>query len=351
MQASFEVRTSKLIKMYRIGSMKENMSRPTAKDLAEAAGVSLATVDRVLNERPNVSSRSKEKVHKAIENIGFVRNLAAVNLARNRTYAYRFIFPTSGDLYLQEILRHVLTAVEDLKSDLTDIKYDQIEMHDPHSVAKFLLDLDINVIDGIAIMAPESPQVRDAITRLHERGLKVVQFQSGQENLENSDFVGSDNCAAGATAGRIISKFLGKRSGKIMVVTDTMQSLNNIQRRLGFDKVIGTHFPTFVPLPTIETYGDSARAEKTITRQLQYERNLVAVYVMSSESRDPLMNRRETRAGRCQLQFQTGPGNCRLVSPQTDPAHPRHDADRHQTCTHRGTIQRHYHAYHATDDG
>jgi LacI family transcriptional regulator len=48
--------------------------RPTAKDLAEAAGVSLATVDRVLNDRAYVSKKAVRKVNEAIERIGFSKN-------------------------------------------------------------------------------------------------------------------------------------------------------------------------------------------------------------------------------------------------------------------------------------
>lgn len=70
--------------------------RPTAKDLAEAAGVSLATVDRVLNDRPNVSKKAAQSVNEAIERIGFIRNPAAVSLARNKSYRFRFVLPRSG---------------------------------------------------------------------------------------------------------------------------------------------------------------------------------------------------------------------------------------------------------------
>ena len=89
--------------------------RPTAKDLAEAAGVSLATVDRVLNERPNVSPKAARKVAEAIERIGFVRNPAAVALARNKTYSFRFVLPTSGDQYLAELIARAGEAKEILR--------------------------------------------------------------------------------------------------------------------------------------------------------------------------------------------------------------------------------------------
>jgi len=263
--------------------------RPTTKDLAEKAGVSLATVDRVLNDRPNVSSRARQRVEKAIVDIGFVRNIAAVNLAKSRTYKFRFLFPDTGDQYLHELVSCVSAAGDDLKADLTETESVQLNMQNPHQVANYLSDLDRANIDGIAIMAPESPQVRDAIARLSERGIKAVQFLSGQEKSEQLDFVGVDNVAAGATAGRIISRFLGPTSGKIMVVTDTMQSLNNIQRRLGFDQVLETYFPRLISLPSLETHGDDDRAERIITRQLKNDKNIIAVYVISSEARIPIL--------------------------------------------------------------
>ena len=262
--------------------------RPTTKDIAEAAGVSLATVDRVLNDRPNVSDRSRERVLRAIDKIGYVRNIAAVNLAKNRTYSFRFLFPSAGDQYLQELIDQVQAASNDMESDMTDVEYHQLDMRDPHAVADYLSFLERDHVDGVAIMAPESPQVRDAVARLDERGIKVVQFLSGQEKLDKLDFVGADNHAAGATAGRLIMRFLGQLGGKVMVVADTMQSLSNIQRRLGFDRVLNTRYPTLVALPSLETHGNDDRARRIISRQLQHESNVVAVYVISSEARAPI---------------------------------------------------------------
>jgi len=46
------------------------------------------------------------------------------------------------------------------------------------------------------------------MVRLFKRGIKVFQFLSGREKLENIDFFGVDNFAAGATTGRIIGRFL-----------------------------------------------------------------------------------------------------------------------------------------------
>ncbi|MEL6588229.1 MAG: LacI family DNA-binding transcriptional regulator, partial [Pseudomonadota bacterium] len=67
--------------------------RPTTRDLAKAAGVSLATVDRVLNGRAGVRSKTVEVVNKTIQEIGFQRNVVAATLARRRAYRFAFVLP------------------------------------------------------------------------------------------------------------------------------------------------------------------------------------------------------------------------------------------------------------------
>ena len=55
--------------------------RPTVNDIAKEAGVSLATVDRVLNDRPGVRAKTVRAVQDAIVQLGYVRDVAAANLA------------------------------------------------------------------------------------------------------------------------------------------------------------------------------------------------------------------------------------------------------------------------------
>lgn len=264
------------------------MVRPTTKDLATAAGVSLATVDRVLNGRPNVSKKSSDKVAQAIEELGFVRNIAAVNLARNKTYRFRFVLPDSGDQYLEELLRQVADTNTNAASELTALDVVQLPVDDPHHVTNYLATLDADTTDGIAIMVPESPQVRDGMARLRERGIKHVQFLSGQDKLDAVDFVGVDNFAAGATAGRLVGQFNPDRKGKVLIIAETMQAQDSIERRFGFDGIINDRFPTLACLPSLETYADAERADRIIERSLRFNSDVVAVYVMSAEARIPI---------------------------------------------------------------
>lgn len=83
---------------------------PTIKDVAKKANVSIATVSRVLNHLPGYSDRTKAKVYKAIEEIGYQPNAIARGLINKKTHTIGVMFPTVSSLFSSEILR----GVEDL---------------------------------------------------------------------------------------------------------------------------------------------------------------------------------------------------------------------------------------------
>lgn len=262
--------------------------RPTTKDLAKAAGVSLATVDRVLNGRPGVRKQTVSAVNEAIERIGFIRNQSAANLARGRHYRFQFLLPETGEDFLATVIERIEEAGAAFQAESIEISMRRSLSNDPHVTARTLARLSPERVDGVAIMAPESPQVRDATTRLMERGIEAVQFISGHPGLRALDFIGVDNNSAGATAGRLMGRFLGPAAGKILVVSETMNSRDSVERRLGFDTVLTADFPNLAALPSLETYGDPERARAVIARSFSNHPDIVGAYLLSSEARSAL---------------------------------------------------------------
>jgi LacI family transcriptional regulator len=262
--------------------------QPTTRDLAKAAGVSLATVDRVLNARPGVRKETVDAVNAAIERLGYVRNVSAANLARSRTYRFRFLLPRNGDAFLATVIARIEETQAALRSEGVQISYSRALDSDPHQVSALLSRIDRDDLDGVAIMAPESPQVRDATARLRERGVHVVLFVSGQHDLRPLDFVGVDNVAAGATAGRLIGRFTGSRPGKVLVISETMNALDSVERRLGFDAVLTADYAHLTVLPSLETHGDSERTRAVIRTAYANHPDIVASYVLGSEARPAL---------------------------------------------------------------
>lgn len=257
--------------------------RPTTKDLARAAGVSLATVDRVLNGRAGVRQPTVDAVNEAIMRIGFVRNLSAANLARGRTYRFEYLLPHHGDQFLETVVERIEEAREVLAGEFFDVRYRRVVSEEPHQIAQLLSAIDLDAVDGVALMAPESPQVRDAMRRLRERGVRVVQFVSGHPG--EGDFVGVDNRAAGATAARLLGRFAGGRSGEVLVVGETLNARDSLERRNGFDRVMVRDFGNITVLPTVETHGDAGRTRAVIRSAYANHHGILGAYVLSSEAR------------------------------------------------------------------
>jgi LacI family transcriptional regulator len=278
--------TDKLTEMNRAMDQK-TMLRPTTKDLAKSAGVSRATVDRVLNGRDGVRRETVDRVNKAIEDLGFVRNLQAANLARSQSYRFIFALPRSGDQFLDQIVRRIQEAETLFSADHVWCDVHHIDENDPHSISAYLSSLSKADVAGVAIMSPESPQVRDAITRLQERGVAALPLISNQTMMD-ADWVGIDNRAAGATAGLLLGQLAGGRSGTVMVIAESMQSRDSLERRLGFDQEISKNFPALHALPSLETYGNADRARTIISASLSAHPDIVGIYILASEARKPL---------------------------------------------------------------
>ena len=262
--------------------------RSTTKDVAIAAGVSLATVDRVLNDRAGVRQNTVDRVNKAIEKLGFTRNLVAANLARGKGYRFVFLLPRTGDQFLDELITRIAECNLAFAGEMVQADVWRIHESDPHQIANLLGAMDHEEIDGVAMMAPESPQVRDAKARLAERGIDTVSFIAGQITSDHDDFVGIDNHAAGATAGRLMGRFSDRAPGKVLVIAETMHSRDSLERRLGFDELVNADYPHLSVLPSLETYGDSERTERVIRTSFASHGNIAGVYILSSEARLPL---------------------------------------------------------------
>ncbi|WP_424972733.1 LacI family DNA-binding transcriptional regulator [Dinoroseobacter sp. S76] len=254
------------------------VAKPTVNDIARVAGVSLATVDRVLNERPGVRSVTIKKVQAAIDELGYVRDTAAANLARQKTYRFAFVLPDWKGQFLASLEQGIAETVVNARHDRTELRTIRVPNHDHTQLARTLSELDPAEIDGVAIMAKETPLVRDAIADLRKRGIPVVSLVSDQPNSDRDHFVGIDNVAAGRTAGTLLGRFTGGRQGKVVVVITNKQSRDMIERRHGFDQIVSAEFPHLETLPSVEGQEDPAHTEKVTLRALQQNPDVIGVY-------------------------------------------------------------------------
>jgi LacI family transcriptional regulator len=258
--------------------------RPTVIDLARAAGVSLATVDRVLNGRPGVRARTVDAVNRAIIDIGYVRDVAAANLARSRSYRFLVLLPDGDSQFLQGLAQALEAALPMAQVARMDPVLRRYPAEDPHALAH-LLQTDGATADGVAILAAETPVARDGVRALTRAGVPVVTLASDMPDTGRVHFAGFDNRAAGRTAGVLMGRFLGPMGGAVMVVGDRMQSRDTVERRWGFDQVLLRDHPAVEVLPTLETHGRAETLAQVVATTLAARADVRGVYLMASGQR------------------------------------------------------------------
>ncbi|MBZ9936766.1 LacI family transcriptional regulator [Mesorhizobium sp. BR1-1-16] len=126
------------------------MRKVTIKDVAESAGVSKATVSKVLNQRYDVNGETAERVQRAIAALGFVKDRRAVQLAQGRSDSVGLIVPSSTDEWMIEVLRGAMQEAQAARFTIAVQTF-------PEGVAdtdRLVADLRGRAFDGVLVVQP-----------------------------------------------------------------------------------------------------------------------------------------------------------------------------------------------------
>ena len=207
-----------------------------------------------------------------------MRDTAAANLARGRTYRFAFILPENANEFVAMLDAQIEDLGADLKRDRTQLSSVKVPAFDPMALAQAIARIDPEEVDGVAIFGLETPSVRDAISALKAQGVSVVSLVSDIPSSERDNYVGVDNIAAGRTAAQLLGRFLGQRQGKVLVLTGSMLARDHLERRLGFDEVMARDFPHLEVISTYSGHDDIEGNYTEVSEILESRPDLVGIY-------------------------------------------------------------------------
>jgi LacI family transcriptional regulator len=122
----------------------------TIKDVADQAGVSIATVSRVLNQNRYVSPELNERVRQAIADLHYEQNALARNLRRSESLTLGIIIPDSTNPFFAEVAR----GIEDVCFEQGYLVILCNTSEDPEKAAAYLSSLRQNRVAGVIIVSP-----------------------------------------------------------------------------------------------------------------------------------------------------------------------------------------------------
>ena len=257
--------------------------RVTLEDVAREGSVSIATVDRAINGRPGVHSRTMGRIEAAIAKLNYRPDPVAARLSRNQAFQFCFILPVSGTSFVALLSEQVRLTAEWLAPQRAYIETIRVDVFDPEALASTLEGLGTRY-QGVATVALDHPRIRDALDELARIGVAVVTLVSDAPAARRLRYVGIDNTAAGRTAGSLMGRFLGGRSGRIGLIAGSMALRDHSERRFGFCQVIGTDYPGLSVQPVSEGRDDE-RQNEAIVREMLQAPDIIGIYNIGAGNR------------------------------------------------------------------
>lgn len=253
------------------------MARATIEDVAAEAGVSVATVDRVLNGRAAVRPKTAERVEKAVRRLNYQPDRLAARLARARDYRFCFILPEGTNAFMTALAEAVDAEALRMAQEKVVIDLTRTDVFDADALAETLDSIGPNY-DGVAVVALDHPRVREAINALNERGVGVVTLVSDVPSSKRAHYVGIDNSAAGRTAATLMGRYLGSRRGKVGLIAGSLSLRDHVERQFGFEQVMASDFPHLSLLPVREGRDDRQKAKRVAEQLLADHPDMIGLY-------------------------------------------------------------------------
>jgi LacI family transcriptional regulator len=210
-------------------SIFEKMKQVRIKDIAEKAGVSIGTVDRVLHNRGEVAPETKEKVLTIAREMHYQPNIVAQALTTRKHYHFAALLPRGGDenVYWMTHPQGIEKAIKDLRPFFVDVHFFFFELHNEADFVAKTREIIQYGPEGVIfapILKKESIQF---CADLDEKNIPYVFIDTYVENSNCLSFIGEDAYQGGRVAASLID--YGLNPLKDILIVNIAKDLENTQ--------------------------------------------------------------------------------------------------------------------------
>ncbi|KAF2956700.1 LacI family DNA-binding transcriptional regulator [Marinitoga sp. 38H-ov] len=209
--------------------MKKNYV--TIKDIAAAAGVSINTVSRALNDKPDINIKTKKRILEIAKEMGYVKNITASSLRNQKTKTIGVIFEDSSNPFFAEVLKGIEKGAREKNYNIILMNTEKNYTLERNAI-KLLLE---KRVDGL-IITPTQEKSED-IKELIKINIPFVVVGVHFEDIE-IDEIYSDDFFGGYLAG----KYLIEKGRKKLIMLNGFNYKSVAKERfLGFKKALEEH--------------------------------------------------------------------------------------------------------------
>jgi LacI family transcriptional regulator len=255
------------------------MTRPTIRDLATEAGVSVSTVNRVLAGDSTVRDHTVQQVKDTAERIGYygVRAIQAKIIARKPRLRFGFLLHQPTRMFYK-MLGAALEAAARAHGDQeieTEIFY--AEDLAPQVIAAKLVELGERC-SAVGVVTAVHPLVTNAVTTLQAKNVAVFALISQLSQADGVNYVGLDNWKLGRASAWAFHRIC-KAPGKIGVLVGNYRYRCQEMNEIGFRSYFREMAPEFTILEPFATFETNAVAEEMTENLINDHPELVGLFI------------------------------------------------------------------------
>lgn len=244
------------------------------REIAQQSGLSEATVDRVLHERPGVRESTRQEVRQAIADLD--RQADQVRLA-GQTFLVDLVM-VAPRRFSGAVRAALENELPNLRPALIRARFHLREEAEPAAVAATLSKISRRGSHGILLKAPDHQLVAGAVDDLAADGIPTVTLVTDVPSSRRVAYVGIDNRAAGATAAYLITQTAGADPGSVLMSLSSSTFHGEGEREDGFRTAMRDLAPERTLVEITDTDGLDATTLAATKAALDTDPSIDAVY-------------------------------------------------------------------------
>jgi LacI family transcriptional regulator len=204
----------------------------TIKDIAQLAGVSKGTVDRVLHKRGKVSQVALDKINEVLNVINYEPNLIARNLKNNKIYRICILLPNPEiDPYWLPCISGIEDAVQEFKAYNFVIETYYFNPEDKKSFLKINETVIERSPDGVLLAPLFHKETLEVIEKYESLNIIVNTFNNRVQSNSIKSFVGQDLFKSGRVAAKLLDLLLKKGHIAIIHIDESIKNAIHMQEK------------------------------------------------------------------------------------------------------------------------
>jgi LacI family transcriptional regulator len=269
--------------------------RPTIIDVAKQAGVSTATVDRVLNGRHNVRSDTARRVYDAAAQIGYhaARLIEQRLAAETPLVRLGFVLTKQGQFFYQSMATQIEQAARSFPGVRTEIVIEFCPTQAPKDIADMMREVGSRV-DVLAAVATNHQYTTAAVSDLKAAGVPTVSLLSDYAQGERMAYVGLNNLKMGRLMASILAMAIHE-PGKVALFVGGHRWHGHELRETGFRSYFREHHPNFTVLDTLVNLETRQLTHEATLDLLERHPDLKGMYVAGGGMEGAIAALREVR--------------------------------------------------------